>query len=99
MSVSFALADQELTRYATEAPERIRVPVLLMLAGRDRIIDNQRVRAFVQRMASPDKEIIEYPAAAHTFDFEPDPSQFYADLAGWARRVAAGERKPNSSPQ
>jgi acylglycerol lipase len=93
VTVRFALADQELTRYATEGPEKIRVPVLLMLAGRDRIIDNDRVRGLVQRMSSADKQIIEYPEAAHTFDFEPDPLQFFTDLAAWARRVAAGQRE------
>jgi acylglycerol lipase len=91
VTVSFALADEELTRYATESPEKISVPVLLMLAGRDRIIDNQRVRALVQRMAAADKQIIEYPAAAHTLDFEPAPAQFRADLTGWAKRVSVGE--------
>jgi alpha-beta hydrolase superfamily lysophospholipase len=83
VTIAFALADQELSRYATETPEEVRVPVLLMLAGRDRIIDNARVRDFVERTHSPEKRIIEYPEAAHTFDFEPDPSRFYADLAGW----------------
>jgi alpha-beta hydrolase superfamily lysophospholipase len=88
VTIAFALADVALTRYATAAPEEIRLPTLLMLAGRDRIIDNPRVRAFFERMQSPDKQVIEYPDAAHTFDFEPDPSQFYADLANWARRLA-----------
>jgi acylglycerol lipase len=91
VTVSFALADRKLTRYAVEAPEEIHLPSLLMLAGRDLIIDNSRVRAFVGRMQSPRKQVIEYSDAAHTFDFEPNPSQFYADLAGWARRTVMRE--------
>ncbi|MGA2034603.1 MAG: alpha/beta hydrolase, partial [Thermoguttaceae bacterium] len=88
VTVGFALADLELTRYATAAPQEIDMPTLLMLAGRDRIIDNRRVRALIERFASADKQVIEYAEAAHTFDFERDPAPFYADLGRWARRVA-----------
>ena len=48
--------------YLRDAPQRMRLPVLTLLAGRDRIIDNLRTRAFVARFAGP-KEIIEYPEA------------------------------------
>src|SRR5262249_15867218 len=48
--------DYELRR----AARRIVVPIVVMLAGRDKIIDNIRTRRFVGRFASSDKEIIEY---------------------------------------
>jgi acylglycerol lipase len=57
--------------------------VLLMLAGRDRIIDNARTRAYVGSFASADRTIVEYSNAHHTLEFEPDPSPVFADLAGW----------------
>jgi acylglycerol lipase len=61
----------------------VRVPVLLLLAGKDRIIDNARTRAYLQRLASADKEVIEYPEAHHTLEFEPDPTPVFADVAAW----------------
>jgi alpha-beta hydrolase superfamily lysophospholipase len=64
----------------------VTLPVLLMLAGKDRIIDNERTRRFVARLASADKEIIEYPEAHHTLEFEPEPDRFIADLRGWLER-------------
>lgn len=91
VTIRFALADLELTRYATEAPREISSPVLLMLAGRDRIINNRLVRDFVERTVSSDKSVIEYPQAAHTLEFEPDPSPFFEDLRRWASKVAAAE--------
>jgi acylglycerol lipase len=91
VTLAFALADFHLSRYATESPEAIAIPTLLMLAGRDRIIDNRRVREFVERIAARDKRIIEYPEAAHTFDFEPDPTRFREDVANWAKDVLAAK--------
>ena len=64
----------------------VTVPVLLMLAERDHIIDNAQTRAFVERFASKDKQIIEYPAAHHTLEFEPEPEHFLRDLISWLER-------------
>lgn len=84
ITLRFALEDLYLSQYAGEAPEEIRAPVLLTLAGRDRIIDNCKVRAFVERI-SAEKQIIEYPAAAHTLEYEPDPAPYFRDLVAWCR--------------
>jgi acylglycerol lipase len=89
ITIAAALADLDLGRYAVAAPEEIELPTLLVLAGRDRIIDNLRVRRFVERMGSRDRQIVEYPAG-HTLEFEPDPQPFFDDLCGWAKRIAAG---------
>jgi acylglycerol lipase len=56
------------------------VPITLFLAGRDRIIDNERTRRFVRELAIPDRSIIEYPEAHHTLEFEPDPRPYCNDL-------------------
>jgi alpha-beta hydrolase superfamily lysophospholipase len=62
------------------------VPVLLLLAGKDRVIDNHRTRCYVDQFASDDKEIIEYPEAAHTLEFEADPDPFVEDVRSWLDR-------------
>jgi alpha-beta hydrolase superfamily lysophospholipase len=67
-------------------PPKLRVPVLLTLAGRDRIIDNGRTRAFVQRLTAGAAEVVEYPDAAHTLEFEPG-APFVADLLAWLGRA------------
>jgi alpha-beta hydrolase superfamily lysophospholipase len=61
----------------------VRVPVHVTLAGQDRIIDNERTRRFIGRFAATDKQIIDYPEAHHTLEFEPDPSRFIGDLQRW----------------
>jgi alpha-beta hydrolase superfamily lysophospholipase len=77
------LESVRLDGYLRFTPKYVHVPVLLLLAGEDRVIRNDDTREYVGRFATPDKEIIEYPGAHHTLEFEPDPSGFIGDLRGW----------------
>ena len=90
ITIRAALANLVLTRYATESPEEIRVPTLLMIAGRDPITDNPRIRQYIQRISHENKRVIEYREASHTLEFEADPSPYFHDLAAWCREVAKG---------
>jgi alpha-beta hydrolase superfamily lysophospholipase len=69
--------------YLRLARRHVHVPVLMMLAGKDRIIDNPATRRFVDRFPSQDKRVIEYPDAHHTLEFEPNPEVFLGDLLTW----------------
>jgi alpha-beta hydrolase superfamily lysophospholipase len=66
------------------------VPTLTFLAGKDRIIDNDRVRRYVSAFAASDNQIIEYPSAHHTIEFEADPRAYFRDLSDWV--LARAER-------
>lgn len=66
---------------------RVRQPVLLMLAGRDRIVDNTKTLRYLRRVSSPDRQVIEYPEAHHTLEFEPDPGLYARDLCSWLDRL------------
>jgi acylglycerol lipase len=83
VTVRFARADRRLTRFARRSAPFLRLPVLLMLSGYDRIVDNRRTRAFLGRVPSAHKTLIEYPNAAHTLEFERDPLPYFRDLADW----------------
>jgi alpha-beta hydrolase superfamily lysophospholipase len=78
--------------YLRWARRSVRVPVLLQLAGQDRIIDNARTRAFVERFPTSETTILEYPRAHHTLEFEPPDHPFLADLITWLsfRRPGVG---------
>jgi alpha-beta hydrolase superfamily lysophospholipase len=79
----FAREDCQLSRYAKQAASYLHLPLLLMLAGRDRIVNNRRLRQFFLRTHSSKRTLIEYPSAAHTLEFEIDPSQYFVDLGEW----------------
>jgi len=69
--------DWEVRAYGRRPPS---VPLRLFLAGRDRIIDNERTRRFVRDLPVADRAIIEHPDAHHTLEFEPDPERYFDDL-------------------
>jgi alpha-beta hydrolase superfamily lysophospholipase len=51
------------------------IPVTLLLAKRDRIIDNARTQAVVERLARIQPRVLTFDAA-HTMEFEVDASEF-----------------------
>jgi acylglycerol lipase len=84
----FAQEDRRLTKFARKSAPFLHLPVLMMLAGQDRIVDNNRTRQFFGQVAGPHKTLIEYGAAAHTLEFERNPSAYFADLINWLARTA-----------
>lgn len=79
--------------YLRFCPKYVHVPVLLLLASDDRVIRNDWTRGYIEKFATPDKQIIEYAGAHHTLEFEPNPSAFIGDVRGWLERhlpVASG---------
>lgn len=87
ITLRFAREDHKMTRCSRQSPRFIHTPALLVLAGRDRMVKNPRTRRYLTELASQDKTLLEYQTAAHTLEFEPDPSVFFDDLADWIARV------------
>ncbi|MFO0970685.1 MAG: alpha/beta hydrolase, partial [Gemmataceae bacterium] len=77
------LESRRLDAYLSFVPKYVHVPILMLLAENDRIINNAKTRAFVDKFATPDREIIEYPGAHHTLEFEPEPHPFVDDIIRW----------------
>jgi alpha-beta hydrolase superfamily lysophospholipase len=90
-TASLMLASHWIDRWVKRIPQDVHQPVLLMLAEHDRIVDNAQTRAYFESLASPDKQLIEYPGAHHTLEFEPDPSRYARDLIAWLDRVLKTE--------
>jgi alpha-beta hydrolase superfamily lysophospholipase len=88
VTLRFARADRELARFAQRAAPYLHLPLLLMLAGRDRIVANRPTRKFFARAASSNKTLIEYSNATHTLEFETEPDAYFADLANWLTKTA-----------
>jgi alpha-beta hydrolase superfamily lysophospholipase len=80
------LASFIIDQLVRRAPARVRQPALLMIAGQDRIVDNARTLQYFGMLASVDRQVIEYPEAHHTLEFEPDPTRYATDLIGWMNR-------------
>jgi alpha-beta hydrolase superfamily lysophospholipase len=90
ITARLAIESVRLDYYLRLFPPRVGCPVLLLLAGRDQIIQNAQTRRYVERIAQGEKDIIEYPEAHHTLEFEPDSGGFIQDLENWlGKRVSS----------
>ncbi len=67
----------------------IRAPLLVQLAGRDKIIDNQATRRLFGHVASTDKTLIEFPDACHTLEFDPCRDEAVRSLVDWIDRIVS----------
>ena len=75
--------------YLRRAVKRVTVPTLLVLGGQDRVIDNAQTRLLAGRFGVP-VSIIDYPAAHHTLEFEPDGHPWVGDVTTWlANRITS----------
>lgn len=82
-TVGFFLADQELTRLSRQSGPAIQCPTLLMLAGRDRIADVTATRLWGSTIGVPEKQLVEFPDATHTLEFDPCFERFVKELVAW----------------
>lgn len=89
VTAGFLLVSRRLDRYAPRlASSAYRGPVHLLLAGRDRIIHNDRTSQWLRDLPSPDRQITMYPEGHHTLEFEADPTAYFGDLCGWIDKRA-----------
>jgi alpha-beta hydrolase superfamily lysophospholipase len=88
VTLRFANEDLKLDAYMEDSAPHLRTPTLLMLAGRDQIIDNESTRTYFEQLGCSQKRLIEYPRAAHTLEFEPDAAGVFDDLHQWIAQLA-----------
>ncbi len=81
------VASTLLDRLVKSALPRVKAPTLLMLSGRDRIVDNAKTLEKFERLGCDAKRVIEYPDAHHTLEFEPDASRYALDLIDWIEKT------------
>lgn len=79
----FLMQSVRFDRHLKTAVKRITTPSLLMLAGRDRIIDNAATRRFFVDFANCKRTIVDYADADHTLEFERPDHPFVNDLIRW----------------
>lgn len=63
----------------------IHVPVLVLQAGRDEIVDVDGLRDWFGKVASRDKTFKVYPDFAHILEFEERRDEYVADLLAWLK--------------
>jgi alpha-beta hydrolase superfamily lysophospholipase len=87
-TVSFLQCSVALDAEVNRIPQSIKLPTLVMLAGRDQIIDNPGTRRYFKNWGTSKLEVREYPEAQHTLEFEPNRETIFADLISWLNGIA-----------
>jgi alpha-beta hydrolase superfamily lysophospholipase len=79
----FLFESRRLDIYSRIARKHVRGPVLLLLAGNDRIIQNKKTIKFLRKCEHANTSTITYPTAHHTLEFEPDGPVHGNDMNQW----------------
>ena len=82
----FLFASRGLDLYLRRAKGKMTMPVLLLLADGDRIIDNARTRRFALSFPSRQITVIDYRESSHTLEFEREGHPFINDVISWCDR-------------
>lgn len=88
-TAGFFLASRRMDRVFKKLPDGPPVPVHLLLAGDERIIDNDATRDFVSNLPWKDKRISIYPKSRHTIEFGEERDRFVGDIIAWLKHPTA----------
>lgn len=92
-TAGFYLASRRMDRIVARLPQMPPVPLYLLLAGDERIIDNKKTARFVEELGWPHARVTRYDNLRHSLEFEGDPEQYFKNLlefldSGNARKAA-----------
>jgi alpha-beta hydrolase superfamily lysophospholipase len=79
-TASFFFASRSLGKVAQTTSCGPSTPLHLFLAEHDRIIDNERTKAWARGLGWPNRSITEYEGTHHTLEFESTRERFIGDL-------------------
>ncbi len=82
----FLNAGRDLDQIVRNHADRIHHPTLLMLAGRDQVIDNSKTKQVARSFSTRRLTTVCYPDAQHTLEFESVRDKFVSDLVSWLRQ-------------
>jgi alpha-beta hydrolase superfamily lysophospholipase len=60
------------------------VPALFLIPGVDHLVDERAGRKIFEKVASPDKTLIEYPEMFHALSIDLDREKVFRDIVDWA---------------
>ena len=81
---TFFYESHKLTKLAQDACGRLSLPILILQAGADQIVDVPKVEKWLEKTKSQDKQMRIFPDASHSLDFDETWFKEYMHLvSGW----------------
>jgi len=87
VSLEFLQASISLESLIQTEASKLSAPLLMLLAGGDEIIDNDRTVGLMTKFGSPQENLIIYQKARHTLEFEPNRHEIFNDLLNWMNHL------------
>ena len=87
-SASFLMQSKRLDKVVEKTDPGNHPPLLVFLAGKDQIIDNEATRALVTRDPNRSVKIIDYPDQTHSIQLDA-PKRLTRDIDRWMRSLPA----------
>lgn len=84
-----------LTEMAKRMAGGIKLPVLVMQAGRDEIVDLPAIENWFSRLSAKDKTFKLFPWMAHSLDFDSKAEEYIATLTNWINKHSKDEVNSN----
>lgn len=79
----FFVESLKLTSVCKSAFKGVDMPVLVLQSGRDAIVQVSAIQQWFDSLSSSDKALNIFTSAAHSLDFEPEPSEYQNFLKEW----------------
>jgi alpha-beta hydrolase superfamily lysophospholipase len=97
VTARFLMESRSLDGYIDRRMPRNLLPILVFLAGRDRIVDNEGILAVLERGTQEELEVITYEDQTHSIQFDA-PKRLVTDTTAWLeghrRDLASKEDAP-----
>jgi len=86
-TASFYLASRRMDKVVARLREMRPLPIHLLLAGHEGIIDNDKTASFIRELEWPGCRITKFPEARHSLEFEGIAEVYFSDLVSFIDQV------------
>jgi len=86
LTAKFFLSILKAMTFVNMKPQVIKLPVLMLLAGKDKMISAEAAEAYFKKLLSKDKELKWYPEMYHALYVDKDRENVFKDILSWANK-------------
>ncbi len=96
-TAGFYLASRRMDKIIAKLAQSRELPVHLLIAGDERIVDNDQTIEFVRKLDWPNNRVSTYADLRHSLEVEGDPEMYYRDLVAFAMDFSKTATRPDNA--
>jgi len=86
LSAKFFLSIMKALIYVNMNPKRIKLPLLMLLAGKDKMVSSEAAGKFFRKVSSKDKELKSYSDMYHALYVDKGREKVFDDIVDWIEK-------------